>query len=56
MAKPQGFLLALCPLAIFALLSAYEQGNMLPGMRLEFMVESQFVLVGILVLAGSLVI
>jgi 4-hydroxy-3-methylbut-2-enyl diphosphate reductase len=54
MVGPQGFLLALGPLAILALLSAYEQGNMLPGMRLEFMVESQFVLVGILVLAGSL--
>ena len=51
---PQGFLLALCPLVIFALLSAYDKGNMLPGMRLEFMMESQFVLVGVLVLTGSL--
>jgi len=52
--RPQGVLLALCPLFIYVLLSAYEKGNMLPGMRLEFMVESQFVLAGVLTLLGSL--
>jgi 4-hydroxy-3-methylbut-2-enyl diphosphate reductase len=54
MVRPQGVLLALCPLFIYVLLSAYEKGNMLPGMRLEFMVESQFVLAGVLTLLGSL--
>jgi len=52
--RPLGFLPALCPLVILALLAAYDRGEMLPGMRLEFMMESQFVLVGVLVLAGSL--
>ena len=52
--RPQGFLLVLCPLFIYALLTAYERGNMLPGMRLEFMVESQFVMAGLLTLLGSL--
>jgi 4-hydroxy-3-methylbut-2-enyl diphosphate reductase len=51
--RPQGFLLALCPLVILLLLTAYEKGGMLPGIRLEFLMESQFVLVGALVLAGS---
>jgi 4-hydroxy-3-methylbut-2-enyl diphosphate reductase len=52
--RPLRFLPALCPLVILALLAAYDRGEMLPGMRLEFMMESQFVLVGVLVLAGSL--
>ncbi|MBW2738943.1 MAG: UbiA family prenyltransferase, partial [Deltaproteobacteria bacterium] len=43
-----GFWLALCPVFIFAILSAYEQGYMLPGIRLEFLVETHFVLAGII--------
>ena len=41
-----GFLLILCPLAMLLLMAAYAKGRMLPGMRLEFLVESLFVLAG----------
>ena len=41
-----GFLLTLCPAAMLILIGAYENGHMLPGMRLEFLVESLFLLSG----------
>lgn len=43
-----GFLLLLCPLAMFVILSAYEKGQMLPGIRLEFLVDTHFLLAGLL--------
>ena len=49
-----GFLLAVCPAAMFAIIIAYEKGVILPGLRLEFLVESHLVLGGILALAWSL--
>jgi (E)-4-hydroxy-3-methyl-but-2-enyl pyrophosphate reductase len=49
-----GFLLAVCPAAMFAIIIAYEKGLILPGLRLEFLVESHLVLGGILALAWSL--
>lgn len=45
-----GFILALCPAAMLMLIGAYEKGYMLPGMRLEFLVESLFLLSGALTL------
>jgi hypothetical protein len=42
-----GFFLALCPAAMLTLVGAYEKGHMLPGMRLEFLVESLFLLSGV---------
>jgi 4-hydroxy-3-methylbut-2-enyl diphosphate reductase len=51
---PFGFLLAVCPAAMFAILIAYEKDLILPGLRLEFLVESHLVLGGILALAWSL--
>ncbi len=45
-----GFLLPLCPATMLLLLGAYEQNRMLPGIRLEFIVESLFLLVGLLTL------
>jgi 4-hydroxybenzoate polyprenyltransferase len=49
-----GFLLSVCPAAMFAIIIAYEKGVILPGLRLEFLVESHLVLGGILALAWSL--
>jgi (E)-4-hydroxy-3-methyl-but-2-enyl pyrophosphate reductase len=49
-----GFLLVLCPVFIFVILSAYERGYMLPGIRLEFLVETNFVLAGIITIIWSL--
>ena len=43
-------ILALSPLAMAGILRAYEKGAMLPGLRLEFLVESHVVLAGLLAL------
>jgi len=48
-----GFWIALCPIFIFVILSAYERGNMLPGIRLEFLIETHFVLAGIIAIIWS---
>jgi len=53
LAGPLGYLLILCPVFFYILLAAYEKGAMLPGTRLEFLVESQFVLAGALALVGA---
>lgn len=45
-----GFFLSLCAAAMLVLIQAYEKGRMLPGMRLEFYVESLFLLSGIITL------
>jgi 4-hydroxy-3-methylbut-2-enyl diphosphate reductase len=42
-----GFALAICPAFIFVMLFAYERGYMLPGIRLEFLVESNFIMAGV---------
>jgi len=46
-----GFVLFLCPLFLFFVLTKHEQGYMLPGTKLEFLVESHFVMAGILAFA-----
>jgi 4-hydroxy-3-methylbut-2-enyl diphosphate reductase len=43
-----GFILLLCPMALFVVLVAYEKGQMLPGIRLEFLVDTHFLLAGFL--------
>ncbi|MBU2521622.1 MAG: 4-hydroxy-3-methylbut-2-enyl diphosphate reductase [Proteobacteria bacterium] len=48
-----GFLLAICPVFMSIILSAYERGNMLPGIRLEFLVETHFVLAGVITIIWS---
>ncbi len=49
-----GFVLLICPAFVFVMLSAHERGYMLPGIRLEFLVESNFVMAGVLTLVWSL--
>jgi 4-hydroxy-3-methylbut-2-enyl diphosphate reductase len=46
--KPLAFLLAICPFFLGLIVAANERGDMPPGMRLEFRVESLFVLCGLL--------
>jgi 4-hydroxy-3-methylbut-2-enyl diphosphate reductase len=46
--------LAFCPAVMFAILLAFERGLILPGVRLEFLVESHLVLAGVLALGWSL--
>lgn len=43
-----GFVLAICPVLMLLIITAFEKKQMLPGMRLEFAVESLFVMTGII--------
>ena len=51
-----GYALMLCPILIMIVLNVHEQGYMLPGTRLEFLIESHFVLAGIITLIWSIII
>ena len=53
---PVGLALSLCPLSIGLVLLAHERGRMHPGIRLEFLVETHFILAGIIVLVGSVLV
>lgn len=50
-----GLSLALCPAAMLTLVHAYEKGRMLSSMRLEFLVESLFLLSGVITLLWMVV-
>ena len=52
---PLGYGLAICPAAMLLLVNIHEKGFMLPGFRLEFLMESLFILAGIVTLTFSLV-
>jgi 4-hydroxy-3-methylbut-2-enyl diphosphate reductase len=45
-----GWLLALCPLLMLGLLIAFQKNRLLPGVRLEFLVESVFITAGLITL------
>ena len=49
-----GLVLTSCPAFLLLLLSAYERGVLLPSVRLEFLVETNFVLAGVTVFLWSL--
>jgi 4-hydroxy-3-methylbut-2-enyl diphosphate reductase len=48
-----GFALSICPVFLFLVLLIYEKGHLIPGIRLEFLVESLFVLAGSITLLWS---
>jgi 4-hydroxy-3-methylbut-2-enyl diphosphate reductase len=48
-----GIALAICPVFMFIVLSAHQRGRMLPGTRLEFLMETSFVIAGIVALIWS---
>jgi len=48
-----GLVIAICPLAMWMIFRAHQRGGMHPGMRTEFIVETQFVLAGLLALVWS---
>jgi 4-hydroxy-3-methylbut-2-enyl diphosphate reductase len=50
-----GYLLALCPLLFLPVAIAHQQGHIMPGIWLEFIAESLFVLTGILAFGLSLI-
>jgi len=45
-----GFALVICPVLLFFILIAYERGFVLPGIRLEFLIETLFPLAGVVAL------
>lgn len=49
-----GYLLAICPLFLLLVIRAHQRGYMLPGIRLEFGVESLFVLTGVIAVGWAL--
>jgi len=49
-----GFFLIGCPMFLLVLVSAYERGLLLPSVKLEFLVESNFILTGIFAFIGSM--
>ncbi|GBC64102.1 4-hydroxy-3-methylbut-2-enyl diphosphate reducta se [Desulfonema ishimotonii] len=49
-----GIGLMLCPVFLLIVISANKRGHMMPGVRLEFLVESNFILAGLITLIWSL--
>jgi len=49
-----GFFLISCPILLLLLISAYEQGILLPSVKLELLVESNFILAGMFAWLWSL--
>jgi 4-hydroxy-3-methylbut-2-enyl diphosphate reductase len=43
-----GFFLIICPLLISIIIFAYERALMFPGIRLEFLLETQFLVAGVI--------
>ena len=52
--EPLGFALAVCPVLMLFVLLASEKERMLPGIHLEFLVESHFVLAGVIAIVWSM--
>jgi 4-hydroxybenzoate polyprenyltransferase len=50
-----GFALISCPIFFLLLLSAYERGVLLPSIKLEFLVETNFILAGVVAFLWSLI-
>ncbi len=50
-----GIPLSLSPLFMLIVLSAHEKGYMLPGIRLEFLIETHFVLAGIITFSWRMI-
>jgi 4-hydroxy-3-methylbut-2-enyl diphosphate reductase len=46
--SPLAFLLTICPICLWTIISLHERRGLLAGMQLEFMVESLFILTGLL--------
>jgi 4-hydroxy-3-methylbut-2-enyl diphosphate reductase len=50
-----GFFLIICPLLISIIIFSYERARMFPGIRLEFLLETQFLVAGIISFAWILI-
>jgi 4-hydroxy-3-methylbut-2-enyl diphosphate reductase len=45
--SPLGFVLTLCPIYILIIFYGYKTRYLLPGIRLEFLMDTQFVMAGL---------
>jgi len=52
--SPLGFGLVICSGLLYVVINAYDRGRLLPGIGLEFLIESHLVLCGGIIWAGSL--
>jgi 4-hydroxy-3-methylbut-2-enyl diphosphate reductase len=43
-----GFILVICPAAMYFILRTYERSQILPSIKLEFLIETNFILAGVL--------
>jgi 4-hydroxy-3-methylbut-2-enyl diphosphate reductase len=48
-----GYFLSICPASLFLVLTLYEHGRLLPSNRLEFFVETHFILAGVISLVWT---
>ena len=51
-----GVAIIICPIFILIVISIHERGSILPGIRLEFLVETLFILAGVIALLWSVLI
>jgi len=51
-----GFVLTICPVFMYIVLFIYQRGYMLPGIGLEFLVETNFILAGLLTFVWCMVL
>jgi (E)-4-hydroxy-3-methyl-but-2-enyl pyrophosphate reductase len=51
--SPIGYLLTLCPVFLLIILSAYKNRMIMPSTKLEFLVESHFILAGLITIIDS---
>jgi 4-hydroxy-3-methylbut-2-enyl diphosphate reductase len=48
-----GFFLAVCPVSLLAILTSYEHGRLMASNRLEFFVETHFIMAGVIALVWA---
>ena len=53
--RPLGYLMLLCPVFLGIVMAVHGRGRIHPGVRLEFLVESHFILAGLLALVWTVV-
>jgi hypothetical protein len=49
--SPLAYILTICPLVLWGIVATHKQQHILAGKRIEFVVESLFILAGMLSLA-----
>ena len=53
---PLGYFLIVCAVSLYMMLLAHEQGRMLPGIGLEFLIETHLVSCGVIAWIGSMIL